>query len=93
MRNDKDTPLNFDNFVSLEKPKSNPKDPKKKETKKVPNSLLAIAKAAGAKCFNHLEEQCDAKFVMHLGLRRKTAEVAKKKYCASIEINLGWLNP
>ena len=61
----KNTPLDFDNFVLLEKSASTPNGPTM-----IMNSLLANAKIAGSKCFNkHLGDICDAKFGMHLGLR------------------------
>ena len=68
--------------------KSESKEPKNK----VANSLLAIAKAAAVKCFNDIEAKCDARFGMHIGVKRKTTPAAKAKYY-TIEINLGRLNP
>ena len=93
MRNDQETQIDFDNFVSLEKSESKPKDKKKKENMKVTNSLLALAKAAGAKCFDGIEDQCDAIFGMHLGLRKKSSAKVQEKYYPAMEINLGQLNP
>ena len=89
MRADKNTPLDFDNFVLLEKSASNPNGPTR-----VMNSLLAIAKIAGFKCFRKgLGDICDAKFGMHLGLRLGVTEESREKYYPPIEIDLGQFNP
>ena len=89
MRADKNTPLDFDNFVLLEKSASNPNGPTR-----VMNSLLAIAKIAGFKCFRKgLGDICDAKFGMHLGLRMGVTEESREKYYPPIEIDLGQFNP
>jgi len=58
------------------------------------NSLLAIAKIAGFKCFRKgLGEICDAKFGMHLGLRLGVTEESREKYYPPIDIDLGQFNP
>ena len=83
MRTDRQTPLDFDNFVTFESRKT----PNSSEfkTRKVPNNLLAIAKNAAAKCFNCLEDLCDAKFGVHLGLRKMKTKECQEKYYAPIK--------
>ena len=91
MRTDRQTPLDFDNFVTF-KSRKTPNSSKFK-TRKVPNNLLAIAKNAAVKCFHRLEDLCDANFGVHLGLRKMNTKECKEKYYPPIEVNLGRFNP
>ena len=91
MRTNRQTPLDFDNFMTFiiwKTPNSS-----EFKTRKVLNNLLAITKKARAKCFNCLDDLCDAKFGMHLGLRKMKTKEFREKYYALIKINLGRFAP
>lgn len=102
-RNHPKTPLDFEPFVMLPESKGKAKKSKPQAVTSQPktttsavrvtNSLLAVAKAASSKCFNHLEDYQDAAFGMHLGLRKINTKDCKERYYEPIRINLGRLNP